>query len=74
VDDSAVIEALAEETRSVDPMKYGDEREILDASLPIVEALHCWVNGASFSFEDSREIDRENAQALWSRCVFEIER
>jgi hypothetical protein len=57
----------------VDPMKYGDEREVLNASLPIVEALYCWINGCSFSFQDSREIDRKNALALWSRCTFDIE-
>jgi hypothetical protein len=53
-------------------MKYGDEREILSASLPIVEALFCWVNGKSFSFEDSRAMDRKNAEALWTRCTFDI--
>jgi hypothetical protein len=54
------------------PMKYGDEREILNASLPIVESLYCWVNGTSFSFEDSRGIDRKNAKALWDNCTFDI--
>jgi hypothetical protein len=52
------------------PMKYGDERQMLDASLPIVEALYCWVNGTSLSFENSRMIDRENAKALWDGCTF----
>jgi hypothetical protein len=59
---------------SIDPMKYGDEREILNASLPIVQALFCWVNGKSFDFENSREIDRENAKALWDACTFNIGR
>ena len=58
----------------IDPMKYGDEREMLNASLPIVEALFCWVNGKSFSFENSREIDRKNAKALWEACTFDIKR
>jgi hypothetical protein len=53
-------------------MKYGDEREVLSASLPIVEALFCWVNGKSFSFEDSREMDHRNATALWTRCTFKV--
>jgi hypothetical protein len=59
-------------TGLVEPMKYGDERELLSASVPIVEALFCWVNGKSFSFEDSREIDRRNATALWTRCTFKV--
>jgi hypothetical protein len=58
----------------IDPMKYGDEREMLNASLPIVQTLLCWVNGKSFDFENSREIDRENAKALWQACTFDIKR
>ena len=53
-------------------MKYGDERDVLNATLPIAEALYCWVNGTSFSFEDSRNIDRKNAKALWEACTFKI--
>jgi hypothetical protein len=65
--------SIEKTTGPVAPMKYGDEREILFASLPIVEALHCWVSGKSFSFADSREIDRKNAEALWKRCTFDIQ-
>src|SRR5262249_31625691 len=54
------------------PMKYGDERDVLNATIPIVEALYCWVNGTSLSFEDSRDIDRKNAKALWEACIFTI--
>jgi AbiU2 len=57
---------------AIDPMKYGDEREMLNASLPIVQALYCWVNGKSFDFENSKEIDRKNAKALWDACTFNI--
>jgi hypothetical protein len=56
------------------PMKYGDERELLNASIQIVASLYCWVNGCSFDFEDSRKIDREHAHALWMNCKFNIER
>jgi len=54
------------------PMRYGDERKMLDDTLPIVEALYCWVNGTSLSFENSRKINRENAKALWNACKFTI--
>jgi hypothetical protein len=54
------------------PVKYGDERDMLEATLPIVEALYRWINGASLSFQDSREIDRKNAKALWEACTFNI--
>jgi hypothetical protein len=56
----------------VSPMKYGHEREILEATLPIVEALYRCINGTSFSFEDSRKIERKNAKALWDACVFQV--
>jgi hypothetical protein len=57
---------------SIDPMKYGDEREVLNASMPIVQMLFCWENGKSFDFENSRDIDRKNAKALWEACTFDI--
>ena len=60
-------------TGPIAPMKYGDERYMLDETLPIVETLYCWVNGCSFSFENSRRIDRKNAEALWTACKFKIE-
>jgi hypothetical protein len=56
------------------PVKHGDERDMLEATLPIVEALFRWINGTSLSFRDSREIDRENAKALWEACTFNITR
>ena len=54
----------------VQPMKYGDETKLLNASIPIVERLYCWVNGTSFSIENSQEIDQNNAEALWTGCKF----
>ena len=61
-----------EKSGPIAPMKYGDEREVLNASVPIVESLYCWINGRGFSFEDSRQIARKNANALWTRCKFDI--
>jgi HEPN superfamily AbiU2-like protein len=68
----ALSQTRRERKGHVAPMKYGDEREVLLASLPIVEALFCWVNGSSLSFEDSLKIDCENATALWSSCKFNV--
>jgi AbiU2 len=59
-----------EKDRPVQPMKYGDETALLDASIPIVERLYCWVKGTSFSIENSQEIDQNNAEALWTGCKF----
>jgi hypothetical protein len=56
----------------IPPMKYGDETRLLEASIPIVERLFCWVNGKSFSIKDSQDIDRKNAEALWNGCKFNV--
>jgi AbiU2 len=56
----------------VQPMKYGDETWLLNASIPIVEALYCWVNGKGFSIRSSQEIDQKNAEALWKGCQFSV--
>jgi AbiU2 len=66
------LETTRREKRGpVVPMKYGDETALLDQSAPIVEQLFCWVNGKSFSIDDSRRIDEENASSLWHGCKFE---
>ena len=62
------------EVGSIDPMKYGDERNLLNDLLPIVQSLFCWINGKSFDFENSRKINRKNAEALWGACTFDIKR
>ena len=59
-----------EKNGPVQPMKYGDETALLNASIPIVERLYCWVNGTSFSIENSQAIDQINAEALWTGCKF----
>jgi hypothetical protein len=56
----------------VQPMKYGDETELLNASIPIIERLYCWVNGKGFSIANSQEIDQANAAALWNGCKFSV--
>ncbi len=68
----SLSETRREQKAPVAPMKYGDERDLLNASLPIVQALYCWVSGTGFSFEDSRKIHRANAKALWEACTFDI--
>ena len=37
-----------EKRAPVQPMKFGDETDLLNASIPIVESLYCWVNGKGF--------------------------
>jgi len=61
-----------EKRAPIPPMKFGDETDLLNASIPIIEKLYCWVHGAGFSIADSQEIDQKNADALWSRCTFNV--
>ena len=62
------------ERKRVAPMKYGHERKLLSKTLPIVEALHCWIKGTSFRFADSQKNARNYAEALWKHCTFDIKR
>lgn len=68
----SLTETRREKRGAVAAMRYGDETALLSDSIPIIEALFCWVNGKSFSIADSQEIDRENAQALWHGCKFDV--
>lgn len=55
------------------PMKVGDEKPVLEASLKIIQLLYCWVNGVGMSFEESQKIDKKCAEELWNGCKFNIE-
>ena len=68
----SLTQTQAEKHGPVPPMKYGDETSLLEASIPIIERLYCWVNGKSFSISNSQEIDQKNAEALWKGCTFEV--
>ncbi len=58
----------------VERAKFHDETKLLEASIPIVEQLYCWVNGISFSLNESRQIHGGYAKALWNTCTFRVER
>ena len=70
----SLTETKLEKAGPFAPMKYGDERTLLFESLPIVEALHSRISGKSFAFANSQQIARNNAEALWKRCTFDIRR
>jgi hypothetical protein len=56
-----------EETRvgPIPPPKHDELFRLLDRTLRIAHVLYGTVCGAGFDFEDSRRIDRKQAQALW---------
>jgi len=58
----------------IPPPKRGYADTLFNCSSPIVERLYCWVNGTSFSMENSRGVARDYAEALWRGCRFTVER
>jgi AbiU2 len=69
----SLSETRREQKVDVLPMKSGDEVNLLQDSIPLVRALHLWVNGRDFLFDDSRENARRNAEELWKNCAFNIQ-
>jgi hypothetical protein len=58
----------------VAPMRYGYETALLDDTVAVADALHHGLNGTSFDWEESKQIARKNAAALWENCAFHIPR
>gem|GEM_PF-2012890 len=63
----------AEKRGEVVPMKYGDERKLLEITTDAIETLYLWVKGTHFDLDDNRKLQARYAQALWGNCRFEIE-
>jgi hypothetical protein len=68
----SLTETKLERRGPILPMKVGDETNLIERSIPIVERLFCWVNGTSFSIRESQRIDQDNAEALWKGCTFNV--
>jgi hypothetical protein len=56
----------------VAPVRYGDERALLEDTVAVADALHCGLNGTLFDWEESKQIARGNAAALWDNCAFHV--
>jgi hypothetical protein len=68
----SLTETRREKSGPVQPMKVGDETDLMNRSIPIIEKLYCWVNGTSFQISESQSIGQENAAALWTGCKFTV--
>jgi hypothetical protein len=54
-------------------MKYGQEKDLLQTSVRLIENLYCWVNGTSFDIQgDCASQAKRNASELWTNCTFNI--
>ena len=62
----------AEMVGPVAPMKHGDEKDLIEETIDIVEGLHLGIIGSAYDLKRSREIARENARALWGGCRIEV--
>jgi hypothetical protein len=59
----SLTETRREKHGPVPPIKIGDETNLIERSIPIVERLYCWVNGTSFSISESQRIDPPSIQS-----------
>lgn len=54
-------------------MKYGQEKDLLQTSIRLIENLYSWVNGTSFNIQgDCTMQAKRNASELWTNCKFSI--
>lgn len=58
----------------ISPMKYGQENELLEKTVSIVEDLHWTTTGGSFDFHGSQKMRLKHAEELWNNCVFTVRR
>jgi len=68
----SLTETRREKKGPVEPMQKSDGHWLLLYSSSIIETLFCWINGKSFSIEDSVKIDYDNAEALWGGCRLNV--
>ena len=58
---------------SISNAKFGEERQLLDQTVRLVQDLYCWVNGVSFDLSgDISDRAERNARELWANCRFDI--
>jgi hypothetical protein len=53
------------------PYKYGYERTLLEKTIPIVDDLYLGVCQTGFTWDDSRKMAKDYAEALWDGCRFD---
>ncbi|HEX9321686.1 MAG TPA: hypothetical protein VF913_06140 [Xanthobacteraceae bacterium] len=68
----ALVTTRRERSGVIPRMLPGHEGALLQTTMEIAERFFCWINGKSFSFENSRSIARKNAEALWWGCRFQV--
>jgi hypothetical protein len=57
---------------NVSRVRYGDETALLKNTVAVANALHSGLNDTSFAWDESRQMARRNAAALWENCAFNV--
>lgn len=69
----ALTETRQERKGIVRSMKCGDEIELLQDSIDLVQKLSLWLNGSNIDMNrEFRRAEKEQAEELWHNCHFDI--
>ena len=64
--------ALTEKQHPQLTTQYGDERLLLEKTVPIVDDLYLSVSQSGFDWSGAKDISKRYAEALWHGCTFEV--
>jgi hypothetical protein len=53
--------------------RHGDEAEILDKTIEIVDLLYVYLHGTSFVWDRARDLAHKCASDFWGTCRFEVD-
>lgn len=70
----SLIRTRREISAPVQQMKYGEERDLREKSILLIQDLYTWVNGVGFDIAgDCVEQADRNAKDLWERCILQFD-
>jgi hypothetical protein len=65
-----LVRTRLEERTTVDRMRHGDERWLLEETRIIADCLHHGLNRTAFDWEGAQALAQRNAEYLWKGCRF----
>lgn len=70
----SLVKTFRELSAPVARLKYGEERDLRNKSISLIQDLYTWVNGVSFDISGECVDQAErNAKDLWERCIFKFD-
>lgn len=70
----SLIQTAKEKVRPISPPTYRDQRRLLARTIVITRLLDQVVRQSGFIWSSAFEIARNNAEALWHGCTFDVKR